>query len=74
MCDVAHKVMQNYTVYDLMRETYNSDRTNFQNNFKQKVIGLTVLTAHNNQKYRIDDVDFEKSPIYLKNYYKKVSS
>ncbi|XP_055323225.1 protein aubergine-like [Sitodiplosis mosellana] len=61
-CDVAHKVMRMDTVYDLMEETLRSDRANFQNNFKQKALGLTILTAYNNTTYRIDDVDFEKSP------------
>lgn len=83
MCDVAHKVMRNDTVADLMRETLNSDRANFQNNFKQKALGLTVLTAYNNKTYRIDDIDFEKNPlstfdqrgtaVSLKDYYGKVS-
>lgn len=83
MCDVAHKVMRNDTVYDLMKEVHSSDRDNFQNNFKQKALGLTVLTAYNNKTYRVDDIEFEKSPlttfdqrgtqITLKDYYRTVS-
>lgn len=83
MCDVAHKVMRNDTVHDLMKETLNSDRSNFQNNFKQKALGLTVLTAYNNKTYRIDDIEFDKSPkstfdqkgtqVSLMDYYAKVS-
>lgn len=61
-CDVIHKVMRTDTVYDLLKETLNLDRANFQKNFKEKVLGLTVLTEYNNKTYRIDDVDFEKSP------------
>lgn len=81
-CDVAHKVMRNDRVYDLMEETLRSDRANFQNNFKQKVLGMTVLTDYNNTTYRVDDVDFELSPmstfdkkgtaITLVQYYKEV--
>lgn len=83
MCDVAHKVMRNDTVYDLMDEILKADRANFQNNLKQKALGLTVLTAYNNKTYRIDDIDFEKSPlttfdqrgtaVSLKDYYRTVS-
>lgn len=83
MCDVAHKVMRMDTVHDLMKETHTADRSNFQNNFKQKALGLTVLTAYNNKTYRIDDIDFEKSPmdtfdqrgtkVTLKDYYRTVS-
>lgn len=76
--------MRNDTVYDLMQEVHRSDRSNFQNNFKQKALGLTVLTGYNNKTYRVDDVDFGKSPmtefdqrgtkISLKNYYATVST
>lgn len=62
-CDVAHKVMRMDTVRDLMEETLRADRNNFQNNFKQKALGLTVLTAYNNSTYRVDDVDFDKTPM-----------
>lgn len=62
-CDVAHKVMRMDTVYDLLQETLRADRAGFQNNFKQKALGLTVLTAYNNKTYRIDDIAFDKSPL-----------
>lgn len=51
------------TVYDLLEETKRADRGNFVNNFKQKALGLTVLTAYNNATYRIDDVSFDLSPM-----------
>lgn len=51
------------TVYDLMQESLRADRSNFQNNFKGKALGLTVLTAYNNATYRIDDIEFDKSPM-----------
>lgn len=61
-CDVAHKVMRTDTVYDLMREIRRSNHGNFENNFRQKVLGMTVLTDYNNKTYRIDDVDFNITP------------
>lgn len=61
-CDVAHKVMRMDTVYDLLQETLRADRANFQNNFKQKALGLTVLTNYANKTYRVDDIAFDKSP------------
>lgn len=70
------------TVYDLMKETV-KDLQNYQNNFKQKALGLTVLTSYNNKTYRIDDIEFEKSPmttfnkngteVRLIDYYKDVN-
>lgn len=82
-CDVAHKVMRMDTVHDLLQETLQADRLNFQNNFKQRALGLTVLTSYVNATYRIDDVDFDKTPmttferkgvpITLVQYYKEVN-
>lgn len=63
MADIAHKVMRTDTVYDLLQETHRADPNNFQNSFKQKVLGMTVLTGYNNSTYRIDDVDFSLSPM-----------
>lgn len=68
-CDVAHKVMRTDTVYDLMREIRRNNQGNFENDFRQKVLGMTVLTGYNNKTYRIDDVDFNITPssTFLKN-------
>lgn len=70
------------TVYDMLQETLRADRSNFQNNFKQKALGLTVLTDYTNKTYRIDDIAFDKSPLTtfdqkgtvktLESYYKEV--
>lgn len=83
-CDVAHKVMRMDTVYDLLQETHRSDRGNLENAFKQKALGLTVLTQYNNATYRIDDIDFKKTPmttfdkkgtaVTIADYYKEVST
>lgn len=62
-CDIIHKVMRTDTVYDLMKEIHRTDGSNFENSFKQKVLGMTVLTGYNNTTYRIDDVDFKLSPM-----------
>lgn len=62
-CDVVHKVMRTDTVYDMMCETKRSDSSNFRDNFQKKVLGITVLTGYNNKTYRIDDVDYIKSPM-----------
>lgn len=71
------------TAYDLLQEALKMNRSNYQNDFKQKALGTTVLTAYNNKTYRIDDVDFNISPmttfdqrgqaVTLVDYYKTVS-
>lgn len=55
--------MRTDTVYNMMKETRAADPSNFRNNFQKKVLGITVLTGYNNATYRIDDVDFEKTPM-----------
>ena len=62
-CDVAHKVMRTDTVYELMREIRRFDPRDFENAFREKVLGMTVLTGYNNKTYRIDDVDFKITPL-----------
>lgn len=34
-----------------------------QEQFKQDILGLIVLTDYNNRTYRVDDVDFGKNPM-----------
>lgn len=59
--EITHKVMRTDTVYELMQRIYREQR-DFTTNFLSAIIGQTVLTAYNNKTYRIDDVDFNKTP------------
>lgn len=61
-CDVVHKVMRTDTVYREMIRIQERNPAEFTRNFQQQIIGKTVLTDYNNRTYRIDDVDFEKTP------------
>lgn len=51
--------MRKDTVYDLMKQkrTRGGD---WQNLFKEEIIGKVVLTGYNNKTYKISDVDFNK--------------
>lgn len=62
-CDIVHKVMRTDTVYDLMRDIKRTNSQDFANTFRQKVLGITVLTGYNDKTYRIDDVDFNLTPL-----------
>lgn len=55
--------MRTDTVYDLMNEVRRSNPQNFKDAFHQKVLGMTVLTSYNDKTYRIDDVDFDLTPL-----------
>lgn len=54
--------MRTDTVLDLLMRCRQEDERNFENTFKQKVLGITVLTKYNNKTYRVDDVDFNITP------------
>lgn len=54
--------MRTDTVYDLMDEIRRSNPRDFETVFRQKVLGMTVLTDYNNKTYRIDDIDFTITP------------
>ncbi|XP_001605719.1 piwi-like protein Siwi [Nasonia vitripennis] len=63
MCaEISHKVMRNQTVYDILRDTHEKHRSEYQNKFSSTVIGSVVLTDYNNRTYKVDDVDYTKSP------------
>jgi aubergine-like protein len=36
---------------------------NYQHMVQKAVIGASVLTRYNNRMYRVDDIDWNKSPI-----------
>lgn len=57
--DVTFKVMRMDNVYDLLLECRGA---NMRKEFQSKIIGSIVLTYYNNKTYRIDDVDFTKTP------------
>lgn len=64
MCaEITHKVMRKSTVLDLLREEYRNDKNNYKTNFQRIILGQTILTCYNNNTYKIDDVDFNSSPL-----------
>ncbi|XP_041675230.1 LOW QUALITY PROTEIN: protein aubergine [Drosophila eugracilis] len=60
--ELAHKVMRTDTLYNLLSEA-TRDSEDYQTAFKREVIGMMVLTDYNNKTYRVDDVDFNSTPL-----------
>lgn len=52
------------TVYESWDRIRRAERDP-KNQFVVEVVGQTVLTEYNNKTYRIDDIDFEKTPLSL---------
>uniref|UniRef100_A0A672JUQ3 Piwi-like protein 2 n=1 Tax=Sinocyclocheilus grahami TaxID=75366 RepID=A0A672JUQ3_SINGR len=60
--DVSHKVLRNDSVLDVMNLIYQGSRTSFQDECTKEFVGSIVITRYNNRTYRIDDIEWSKSP------------
>ncbi|XP_047446909.1 piwi-like protein 2 [Mugil cephalus] len=60
--DVSHKVLRNDSVLDVMNRLYQQSRENFQDECTKELVGSIIITRYNNRTYRIDSIDWNKSP------------
>lgn len=57
------KVMRQETIYDIMRASISEDQQKGRDNFKAQILGSIVLANYGMKRtYRVDDVDFSKTP------------
>uniref|UniRef100_A0A146L2S0 Piwi-like protein 1 n=1 Tax=Lygus hesperus TaxID=30085 RepID=A0A146L2S0_LYGHE len=64
-CDASHRVLRKQTVSELMTDLVNLARgaDSWKQEFTNLMISQQVLTKYNNKVYRVDDIDFESSPM-----------
>ncbi|XP_008848625.1 piwi-like protein 2 [Nannospalax galili] len=62
LADVSHKVIRNDSVLDVMHAIYQQNKEHFQDECSKLLVGNIVITRYNNRTYRIDDVDWNKTP------------
>ncbi|XP_049625397.1 piwi-like protein 2 [Suncus etruscus] len=62
LADVTHKVIRNDSVLDVMHAIYQQNKESFQEECTKLLVGNIVITRYNNRTYRIDDVDWNKTP------------
>uniref|UniRef100_A0A672YJW0 Piwi-like protein 2 n=1 Tax=Sphaeramia orbicularis TaxID=375764 RepID=A0A672YJW0_9TELE len=60
--DVSHKVLRNDSVLDVMNMLYQQTKENFQDECTKDLVGSIVITRYNNRTYRIDAIEWNKSP------------
>ncbi|KAM4577681.1 LOW QUALITY PROTEIN: piwi-like protein 2 [Odontesthes bonariensis] len=60
--DVSHKVLRNDSVLDVVNALYQQSKENFQDECAKELIGSIVITRYNNRTYRIDAIEWNKSP------------
>ncbi|KAG8574131.1 hypothetical protein GDO81_009061 [Engystomops pustulosus] len=62
LADVTHKVIRNDSVLDIMHVLYQQSREHFQDEVTKQLVGSIVITRYNNRTYRIDDIEWKKTP------------
>ncbi|KAK1892701.1 Piwi-like protein 2 [Dissostichus eleginoides] len=60
--DVSHKVLRNESVLNIMNVMYRDCTEYFQDECTKELIGNIVITRYNNRTYRIDSIEWDKSP------------
>ncbi|XP_034397580.1 piwi-like protein 2 [Cyclopterus lumpus] len=60
--DVSHKVLRNDSVLNVMNTLYQQSKENFRDECTKELIGNIIITRYNNCTYRIDAIEWDKSP------------
>lgn len=81
--EISSKVMRMETLHDILDDCIKNFRDS-REAFARLIIGTTVLTDYSNKTYRVDDIDWDRSPsstfstrngdISFVDYYRTVSS
>lgn len=53
--------MRSETILDILNDLQHAER-DFKTAVQRTLLGQVVLTDYNNKTYRIDDIEFDKSP------------
>ncbi|XP_040545319.1 piwi-like protein 2 [Gallus gallus] len=62
MVDTVHRIIRSESVLALMQSICKQSPSSFHDECTKQLVGSTVLTRYNNRTYRIDDIDWEKTP------------
>lgn len=60
--DIVHKVLRTDSVLDFISDIKQRCRGDVCAEIKKSLVGSTILTSYNKRTYKVDDIDFEKSP------------
>ena len=61
--DIIHKVLRTDTVLNSIEEIKQRCRNDPREEIKKQMIGCTVLTSYNKRTYKVDEIDFDMSPL-----------
>lgn len=60
-CDVSHRVLRTESVRDLLT-SLRKKGGDLKTEAEKALLGVSVLTRYNNASYKVDDIDWNKSP------------
>ena len=60
--DNSSKIIRNETVADIIATCLKNNPKEFRNEVTKAVLGKSVITRYTNKTYKIDEIDFEKTP------------
>ena len=65
LLDTTSKVVRQQSCYEVIKmcKRTNKKEADFQKACKKELVGSTILTQYNKENYRIDDIDFENTPM-----------
>lgn len=61
--DAVHKLMQSKSVLQIMTDMKKNNHGNLAENIKMALINKLIITSYNNRCYRIEDIDFQITPM-----------
>ncbi|XP_065515119.1 piwi-like protein 2 isoform X2 [Lathamus discolor] len=62
LIDAIHKVIRSESVLSFMHSIYKKSPGSFQEECVKQLVGSVVITRYNNRTYRLDDIDWGKTP------------
>nr|XP_014130877.2 piwi-like protein 2 [Zonotrichia albicollis] len=62
MVDGIHKIIRSESVLSVMQTIHSQNQRTFQDECTKQLVGSVVMTRYNNRTYRVDDIDWDKTP------------
>ncbi|XP_066193197.1 piwi-like protein 2 [Sylvia atricapilla] len=62
MVDAIHKIIRSESVLSVMQTIHAQSQRTFQDECTKQLVGSVVMTRYNNRTYRVDDIDWDKTP------------
>uniref|UniRef100_A0A8C9MRR2 Piwi-like protein 2 n=1 Tax=Serinus canaria TaxID=9135 RepID=A0A8C9MRR2_SERCA len=62
MVDAIHKIIRSESVLSVMQTIHSQSQRTFQDECTKQLVGSVVMTRYNNRTYRVDDIDWDKTP------------